>query len=470
MKPGNLKRLLIVECLVVAMSSGCIAQTTSPPPALGATPSGPTRATHNLTSPGIVTDFAKLVRQDGPAVVNISTTGVGHTASLTPLWPPAGSEDDPFSQFFRRFSPDHPGVVDIPTQNLSSGFIISPDGYILTDANVITDATRIRVKLTDRREFKATVVGVDSASDVALLKIKAQGLPTVQIGTDSQAKAGQWVVSIGPPYGFENTATAGIISNMTRLLPGETYVPLIQTDMTSNTGDDGSPLFNLNGQVIGLLAPVHSANSNFEGLAFAIPIDAAMKVEQQLEHHVKVEHGRLGVTIQEVTEPLAQSFGMTKPVGALISSVDRSGPSAKSGLRAGDVILQLNGVSITDSMQLPMAVADLRPGSTAHVVFWRDHSTHDTTVVLGTMGDTTLASAAPDQTTAGPDGLTVRGLTSVERHEAGVGGVRVEQSVGPAALAGIQPGDIILMVDNAPVSSATQFRQQVEKVGILSPC
>lgn len=292
-------------------------------------------------------------------MVNISATGAKHTAGPTSLWPLAGSEDDPFSQFFKRFSPEHLGEANVPSQNLGSGFIISQDGYILTNAHVVAGATRIRVKLTDRREFRATVVGVDPASDVALLKINVQGLPTVNVGTASRAKAGQWVVSIGFSYGFENTVTAGIISNMTRLLPGETYVALIQTDMSSNADDDGSPLFNLNGEVIGIEAPVHPDNGSFEGLMFAIPIDAAMKVEQHLQHHVKVEHGRLGVTIQEVTEPMARSFGMAKPVDALISSVDRGGPSAKSGLRAGDVILELDGVRITDSMQLPMARQDL---------------------------------------------------------------------------------------------------------------
>lgn len=465
MKIWNLKRLLIVECLAAALSTGCTAQATPSVPAPQSTLAG---TSSSLTGPsgGISGDFAQLVQRDGPAVVNISTSGGGRAARLAPLWPPDGNQADPFYRFFQQFSQSDGDSPGANSENVGSGFIISPDGYILTDAHVVAGATRIHVRLTDQREFKATLVGLDPASDIALLKINAHQLPTVKIGTSSEAKTGQWVVSIGSPYGFENTATAGIISDTNRLLPGETYVPLIQTDMTNNTGDDGSPLFNLNGDVIGIEAPVNPANGSFEGLAFAIPIDAAMKVEQQLQHHMKVEHGRLGVTIQEVTAPLAQSFGLAKPVGALISSLDQHGPSAKAGLRAGDVILKLNDLQIDDSTQLPMAVADLQPGTTAHIVFWRDRRAHDANVVLGTLNTAALASASAEQSSIGPDGLTVRGLTAQERQAAGVtGGVRVEQSVGPAALSGIQPGDIILMVNNARISSASQFRQRMEKSG-----
>lgn len=464
MKIRNLKHVLFVECMAAALSVGCTAQATPSPPASQSVTSGVTLNTLSTPGAGISGDFAQLVRLNGPAVVNISASGAKRTARLTQLWPPASNQTDPFYQFFRQFSPGDDNSPAGSSESVGSGFIISPDGYILTDAHVVDGATQIHVKLTDRREFNATLVGLDPASDIALLKINARQLPTVKIGTSSLAKTGQWVISIGSPYGFENTATAGIISDMNRLLPSESYVPLIQTDMTNNTGDDGSPLFNLNGEVIGIEAPVHPTNGSFEGLAFAIPIDAAMKVEQQLQHHMKVEHGHLGVTIQGVTGPLAQSFGLAKPVGALISSVDQHGPSAKAGLRSGDVILKLNDVQIDDSTQLPMAVADLRPGTKVHIVFWRDRSSHDTDVVLGTLNTAALASA--DQSAVGADGLTVRGLTPQERQAAGVsGGVRVEQSVGPAALSGIQPGDIILMVNNARVSSAAQFRQRIGKNG-----
>ncbi|MFM0732698.1 trypsin-like peptidase domain-containing protein [Paraburkholderia sediminicola] len=315
---------------------------------------------------------------------------------------------------------------------LGSGFIITPDGYILTGAQVIAGASQVRVKLNDRREFKASVVGIDPPSDIALLKIDAHGLPTVRIGAPSDAEVGQWVVSIGSPYGFENTATAGIISSKGRLVPDETYAPLIQTDLTLDAGDSGGPLFDLNGDVIGIEAPVHLS---FQGLSFAIPIDFAMRVEHQLQLHGRVEHGRLGLSVQEVTAPLARSFGMAKPVGALISSVDENGPSAKSGLRVGDVILQLNGVTINDSTQLPMAVAHLRPGSVVRVEFWRDHGSHEASVMLGAMQGYSLVSDVPAQTTVGQIGLTLRSLASEAVRKAGVSsGVRVERSIGPAAL------------------------------------
>ena len=463
MRIGNLKRAQIATCLVAALSVGCTTRSSYPSPAPKVTLTGATPTTQYLPSTGIVTDFAELVRHNGPAVVNISAARGRPVANLTPLWPPASNEHDPFAQFFRQFSPSRSSEGILPSGSLGSGFIISPDGYILTDANVVAGASKITVKLTDRREFKASVVGIDPQSDVALLKIDAHDLPTVRIGIPSDAKVGQWVVSIGSPYGFENTATAGIISSKARLVSDETYVPLIQTDLTLNAGDSGGPLFDLNGDVIGIEAPVHRA---FQGLSFAIPIDVAMRIEQQLQLHGKVEHGRLGVTIQEVTASLAGSFGMAQPVGALISSVDKNGPSAKSGLRAGDVILQVNGVTITDSTQLPMTVADLRPGSVARVEFWRDHRTHDASVALGAMQGYSLASGTPARTTVGQIGLTARSLTSEERRKAGVtGGVRVEQSAGPAAQAGIQPGDIISQVDNAPVSSAAQLREELNNAG-----
>ncbi|AJZ56760.1 PDZ domain protein [Paraburkholderia fungorum] len=460
MRTGNLMRALLAACLVAASSVGCVTRATY---ASSATLSGGTPTAQHLPSTGFVTDFADVVRQNGPAVVNISVAHGKPVANLTPLWPPASNEHDPFVRFFRQFSPGRPSDGILSSGALGSGFISSPDGYILTGAQVVAGASQVRVKLTDHREFKASVVGIDPPSDIALLKINAHGLPTVRIGAPSDAKVGQWVVSISSPYGFENTATAGIISSKGRLVPDETYAPLIQTDLTLNAVDSGGPLFYLNGDVIGIEAPVHHS---FQGLSFAIPIDVAMRVEQQLQLHGKVEHGRLGLSVQEVTAPLARSFGMAKPVGALISSVDENGPSAKSGLRVGDVILQLNGVAITDSTQLPMAIADLRPGSVVRVEFWRDLGTHEASVMLGAIQGYSLASDVPAQTTVGQIGLTVRCLTSEELRKAGVSnGVRVERSAGPAALAGIQPGDIISRVASPPVSNAAQLRDELSKAG-----
>lgn len=462
MKAGNFLRALFVACLVAGLSVGCMARTTLSSSVPGTKLSDTALTTQRLASTGIVTDFAQVAQQNGPAVVNIGVAQGAHVANMTPLWPPATSEHDPFVQFFRRFSPNRFSMGALPEGTLGSGFIISPNGYILTDARVVAGATQIRVKLTDRREFKASIVGIDAPSNIALLKIDARNLPTVKIGTSSDAKVGQWVVSIGSPYGFENSITAGIISNKARLVPDETYIPLIQTDLTLNGGDSGGPLFDLSGKVIGIDAPVHRS---FGGLSFAIPIDAAMKIEQQLQLHGKVQHGRLGVTIQEVSAPLARSFGMAKPVGALIRSTDKDGPAANAGLRAGDVILQLNEISIIDSAQLQMAVADLRPGATVRIKVWRDQRTHEASVVLGAMQGVSSASDTSGKTTVGTFGLTVRSLTSEEQRKEGVTGVRVEQSTGPAALAGIQPGDIISRVDSSSVSNAAQLRERLNNTG-----
>jgi serine protease Do len=451
--------ILVTACAMTVTSTGCTAglsrPSTTPDFALAAKP-------QPVTVSGFVNRFSVLVQQNGPAVVNISSISREQVAKAESLWPPGASEHDPFLQFFRQFSPNPVPDAGATSGNVGSGFIVRPDGYILTDARLVADAKEIKVKLTDRREFQASVVGIDQPSGIALLKINANGLPTVKIGTSSDMKSGQWVVAIGAPYGFENTVTAGIVSNTARLLPQETYIPLIQTDMTATRGDEGAPLFNLNGEAIGITLVARPPEGAFEGISFAIPINAAMRIEQQLLLNGRAAHGHLGVTIQDVTWPLAQSFGLKKPVGALISSVSRDGPAARSGLRSGDVILQLNGIAINDSSQLPVAVADLRPGMPAHIQYWRDHGNHEAVVVLGAMRGTTLASTGPGAATPDMLGLTVRRLTSDEKHRAEIsGGVRVEQSVGTAALAGILPGDIVLQVDHAPVSDPAQFRQRM---------
>ena len=459
---GNLKRLTIL--IVTAMSQGCMAQSGLTQVQSGAA-SGSAASPAHGEAPPIVTDFSALARDNQAGVVNISTTGANPGVSMTPLWPPTGNGNNPLSSLFQQFSSEFGGPAGASSQTLGTGFVISPAGYILTDSKVVTGATKIRVTLRDGREFKGEMVGNDPASGIALLKIPAKGLTTVVIGSASDAKAGQWVASIGSPYGLNDTVTAGIISNVARTLPQDSYIPLIQTDLTEGRGDAGSPVFNLNGDVIGIETPTNDVISNAEGLAFAIPIDEAMKVERQLQQFHKAQHGRLGIVIQDVSGPLAQSFGLAKPEGALVSSVEPGGPSAKSGLRPGDVILQMNGVAITDSSQLPVAVADLMPGSTVHLVYWRGNADQDATVVLGRLDEDALESASLAQATA-PDGLTVRGLTPDEQHEIGVkGGVRVEKSAGPAAFAGIEPGDVILMVNNTRVSSPAQFRQKIEKSG-----
>lgn len=464
MRAGNLMRTPVAACLVAVLSVGCMSRPTYSTAVQGSLVPDAIPTPPRVLSTGITTAFADIVRRNGPAVVNISAPRTSHIANLTPLWPSASNEHDPFVQFFRQFPPNRSSQGTLSSGALGSGFIISPDGYILTDAQVVAGGSQINVSLPDRREFKASVIGIDPPSDIALLKIDAHNLPTVKIGNPSDAKVGQWVVSVGSPYGFENTATAGIVSGEGRLLPDETYVPLIQTVLTLDTGDSRAPLFELNGDVIGIDTPVHRT---FQGLSFAVPIDVAMGIEQQLQLHGKVEHGRLGVTIREVSAPLARSLGMAQPIGALISSIDKNGPSAKSALRAGDVKLRVNSVAITDSTQLPLVAANLRPGTTVRVKFWRDQQTHETPVVLGAMAaGNSVASAKPVKTTIGQFGLAVRSLTSEERQKARVtDGVRVEQSTGPAALAGVQPGDIISQIDNTAVSNPAQLRDELGKAG-----
>ncbi|CAN7775006.1 trypsin-like peptidase domain-containing protein [Caballeronia sp. LjRoot31] len=463
MRIGNLLRARVEASLVAALFVACMTRSNYSSPVPRATRVSATPTVPHMLSIGIATDFSKLARRDGSTAVNISAARGSTVAGLMPLWPPASSEHDPFAQFFRQFLPNPYASGILPSRNLGSGFITSPDGYILTDAKVVADAMQVTVKLTDRREFKATIVGIDPQSDVALLKVDAHGLLAVTIGTPSEAKVGQWAVSIGLPYGFKNTVTAGIISSKSRLVPDESYIPLIQTNLTLNAGESGGPLFDLNGDVIGIQAPVHRA---FQGPSFAIPIDVAMSIEQQLKLHEKVEPGHLGVTIQEVTAALAHSFWMAEPVGALISSVDENGPPAKSGLRAGDIILQVNGVTIADSTQLPMAIAALRPGSVASVGYWRDHENHEASVALESMRRYAFASDVPTRTTDAQIGLTACSLASEVQRKAGVtGGVRVEQSSGPAALAGIQPGDIISRIGNAPMSSAAQSQEELNNAG-----
>jgi serine protease Do len=459
---GSLKRMTMV--ILAAMTQGCVAQPNSTPAQSGVE-SESAATTQRHQAPAIVTDFSSLARQDAAGVVNISITGAHPPAGMKPLWPPMDGQDNSLSGLFQRFSSGFADRTRTSLQTSGTGFVISPDGYILTESNVVTGAAKIRVTLRDGREFKATLVGNDSASGVALLKIPATDLPALKIGPVSDARAGEWVASIGSPYGLSDTVTAGIISNMSRAVPQDSYIPLIQTDMTEGEGDAGSPVFNLHGDVIGIETPVNDVVSNAEGLAFAIPIDEAMKVEQQLQQYHKAEHGQLGIRIQDVSGLLAQSFGLSRPEGALVSFVDPGGPSAKAGLQPGDVILQMNGVAITDSTQLPVAVADLKPGSTVRLLYWRHNASHKATVVLGRRNDATLASNDLAQVSA-PDGLTVRGLTPDEQREAGIkGGVRVEKSAGPAAFAGIEPGDVILMVDNTAVSNPAQFRQKVENSG-----
>ena len=409
-------------------------------------------------------DFSALVEQNGPAVVNISTTTAPvRTQMQLPQIP--GDPGDPVQEFFRRFQIPMPQEGDAIRRGVGSGFIVSADGYILTNAHVVDDANEVTVKLTDKREFKAKVIGVDRRTDVALVKIDAKNLPTVRIGDASKARVGQWVAAIGSPFGLENTVTAGIISAKSRSLPDETYVPFIQTDVAINPGNSGGPLFNMAGEVIGINSQIYSRTGGYMGLSFAVPIDVAMKVKTDLQKYGKVTRGRLGVTIQGVTQELADSFGLKKAQGALVSAVEPKSPADKAGIKTGDIILAVDGRAIENSVDLPRAIGESRPGTAVTLKIWRQGETQELRASLGEAPAEKMARAAGEsKATSGKLGLAVRPLTDEERKQMEAeGGLLVEQSEGPAARAGIQAGDVILALNNQPVKSVDQLRRLVDR-------
>jgi serine protease Do len=419
-------------------------------------------------------DFTELAEKQGPAVVNISTTQSTRNplASQIPNLP----EDDPFYEFFRRFIPS-PGPREFQSQSLGSGFIISADGYILTNAHVIDAADEVTVKLNDKREFKAKVIGADRRTDVSLIKIDATGLPTVRFGDPSKLKVGEWVIAIGSPFGFENSVTAGIVSAKGRSLPQENFVPFIQTDVAVNPGNSGGPLFNMRGEVVGINSQIYSRTGGFMGLSFAIPIDVANEIAQQLRATGKVTRGRIGVVIQPVTKELAASFGMSKPQGALVNSVEKSGPAEKAGIEPGDVILKFDGKPVNASEDLPRIVGSARPGSKATVQVWRNKAARDLQVTVAELQDDRAVRQSqrggkPPATPPTRFGLNLSELTEAKRSELKIeGGIMVESAQGAAARAGIRRGDVILSVNNQVVKSIDQFTQlmnQFEKGSIVA--
>lgn len=415
-------------------------------------------------------DFTDLVERQGPTVVNISTTQSGRSSAAVPNIP----EDDPFYEFFRRFIPN-PGPREFQSQSLGSGFIISADGYILTNAHVVDAADEITVKLNDKREFKAKVIGADRRTDIALLKIEATGLQAVRFGDPGRLKVGEWVLAIGSPFGFENTVTAGIVSAKGRSLPQENFVPFIQTDVAVNPGNSGGPLFNLRGEVVGINSQIYSRTGGFMGLSFAIPIDVANDIAQQLRTSGKVTRGRIGVVIQPITRELAESFGLQKPAGALVNSVEKGGPAEKAGIESGDVILRFDGKTVNSSEDLPRIVGATRPGSKVTVQLWRNKTARDVQVMVAELQDDRASRQSrrggkPPATSQ--FGLALSELTDAQRKELKVeGGVLVENAQGAAARAGIRRGDVILAVNNQDVKSVEQFKElmgQVEKGRIVA--
>ena len=419
-------------------------------------------------------DFTKLVTESSSAVVNISTTQK-RTENVRPRLPkglkiPDLPENSPFNEFFRRFFGEGERQ-EFNTQSLGSGFIISEDGYVITNNHVIKDADEVIVRLTDRREFKAKIVGADERSDIALLKIEAKGLPTVRLGTDYRLKVGEWVLAIGSPFGFDHSVTQGIVSAIGRNLPRENYVPFIQTDVAINPGNSGGPLFNLDGQVIGVNSQIFSRTGGFMGLSFAIPIKMAMNVADQIRFKGKVSRAWLGVLIQDVTRELAESFSMEKPQGALVAKVLEDSPASAAGLQVGDIVLAFSDQDVNRSSDLPPIVGNTQVGIEVPVKILREGKTMQLMVKTAELPEEDqlrLGSRARPGTAADSKlGIDVAELTDEQRktQNAPEHGVLVtEVRKGPAELAGIKKGDLLLMLDNQKIKDSKEFKELTKAI------
>jgi len=396
-------------------------------------------------------DFTELYEKQGPAVVSIDVT---QTVKRNQRGPDL-SEDDPFYEFFRRFGqiPRRGPDRDLEAQSTGSGFVLSADGYIVTNAHVVDEASEVNVRLTDKREFKAKVIGSDKRSDIALLKIEAKDLPKVTIGDPDKLKVGEWVVAIGKPFGLENTMTAGIVSAKGRDLPQENLVPFIQTDVAINPGNSGGPLFNMRGEVVGVNSLIYSRTGGFMGLAFAVPIDIAMNTVKQLQEKGRVTRGRIGVQIQEVSKEAAEAFGMKSAAGALVNSVERDGPAAKAGVESGDIIVKVDNREVRTSHDLPRIISAVRPGTRIVLTVWRKGATKEIAVNVAEMREDAAAQPAKRSTPvpkekAKPNrmGLVLSDLTDEQRKELDIkAGVLIEDVTG-AVRGNVQPGDVILAI------------------------
>ena len=415
-------------------------------------------------------DFSQITARNGAAVVNISVSGMKlaiNDADEAPAAQRRGPQgidpNDPFFEFFRRFQGPNgglPGQREMPVRGQGSGFIVSADGLILTNAHVVRNAGEVIVKLSDRREYVAKVLGSDPVTDVAVLSIAAKNLPTVQLGDPSRLEVGDHVLAIGAPYGLEQTATQGIVSAKGRSLPGDSVVPFIQTDAAVNPGNSGGPLFDAQGRVVGINAQIYSRSGGFQGLSFAIPIDVALKIKDQIVATGKASHARLGVSVQDVNQALAESFGMPAPAGALVSSISRGSAAAAAGLQPGDVILEVAGQPIASAGGLSSAIGLSTPGERVKLKVWRERAARELDVRLGGTGEAEQQAANGDPATSGPRlGLALRPLSPQERSSAGVEqGMVVESVSGAAARAGIQAGDVVLAIDGKPLQSIEQVR------------
>ncbi|EGD04886.1 serine protease MucD 1 [Burkholderia sp. TJI49] len=451
--------------------------------------SHPAAAAPTAAAAASLPDFADLVEKVGPAVVNIRTTANVPTAGPRGGLPP-GFDNGDMSEFFRRFfgiplpqapgnnpknapAPDNPPDIE-QNRGVGSGFIVSADGYVMTNAHVVDDADTIYVTLTDKREFKAKLIGVDDRTDVAVVKIQASNLPVVAIGDSNKVRVGEWVVAIGSPFGLDNTVTAGIVSSKSRNT-GD-YLPFIQTDVAVNPGNSGGPLINMQGEVIGINSQIYSRTGGFMGISFAIPIDEAMRVADKLKATGKVTRGRIAVAIGEVTKDVADSIGLPKAEGALVSSVEPGGPADKAGIQPGDIILKFNGRSVDAASDLPRMVGDTKPGTKATVTVWRKGQSRDVPIVIAeTPSDTTAKADQRKSTPQKPRqsnalGLTVSDLSADQLKTLKLkNGVQVDGVDGPASRAGLQRGDIVLRVGDTDITSAKQFADVTSQLDPQKP-
>jgi len=422
-------------------------------------------------APGSAPNYRAIVQQYGPAVVGVTVEGLHKTTGEEAEAMAQAQRNDPMYRYFRGM-PGFPGAPggrgaapDQPFKGQGSGFIVSADGLILTNAHVVKDAKEVTVRLADRREYAAKVLGSDAATDIAVLRINAQGLPTVRLGDPKLLQVGDPVLAIGAPYGLEQTATAGIVSAKGRSLPGDTAVPFIQTDAAVNPGNSGGPLFDAAGNVVGINAQIYSRTGGFQGVSFAIPVDVAMRVRDQIVATGQAQHARLGVMVQDLTQPLAESFGLARPDGALVAQVEPKSPAAVAGLKSGDVILRIDGEPMIQAGSLSARIAQSLPGERIKLNVWRGQKAQDLEVTLGRAGadGATQASAngGADEATGGARlGLALRPLTRDERSQAQLEhGLVVQQAQGAAAKAGLTQGDVVMAINGLPVDSVDELKR-----------
>ncbi len=452
-------RTLGCLALLLAMTGCTPGKQTAP----GQAPQGVQSAPAPLVT---LPDFSSLVAREGPAVVNISSTKIVHDSD-TDQSSQDSQDNDPFYDFFHRFMPNSPQAPhDYASKSLGSGFIISHDGYILTNAHVIDDSDEVTVKLTDKREFRAKVIGSDKRADIALIKIRAKNLPIVPIGDPSTLKVGEWVLAIGSPFGFDNSVTSGIVSAKGRSLPDENYVPFIQTDVPINPGNSGGPLFNMKGEVVGINSQIYSRTGGYMGLSFAIPIDVAMNISNQLRENGKVSRGKIGVEIQELNQDLAKSFGMKDANGALVASVEKGGPADQAGIRPGDVIIGFNGKAVESSTELPALVGATKPGTKASVKIWRDGSEQDISMTVGELSSSVSpAVESPQRLSIDRIGLGLKNLGADQKSAAGVDhGILIVKVRGAFMQSQLAEGDIILAMNHTDITSVDQFNDLLSRI------